>query len=453
MWGTATSAHQVEGNNRNNDWWEFEQRPGAIWHGDKSGDACGWWRDPKADFDLAARMGQNSHRLSVEWSRIEPEEGVFDPGAIARYRKIIRALKERGLEPMVTLHHFTTPLWMADQGGWTNDHVIEHFGRFVRHTVAALSDLVQYWCTINEPAVYATEAYVLGIHAPGGHGLRSAFQVLRNMLLAHGIAYELIHKLQEAPQVGLAKNIRLFDPASDSALDQTGARLLDWFFNEIVLRALNKGRLVLPLGWQRLTGERFPLGPLDYIGLNYYTRDRVRFDPSASSQMFLRRSPTPGAEISDHGREGPYGEIYPEGLYRALHKVARFNRPIYITETGLPDADDRQRPHFILSHLAQVHRAISERIPIKGFYFWSLLDNFEWSEGWALKFGLNAFDPVTKERHMRQSGKLYSEICHQNAITANMVRRYAPELLGELFPKVQEYLVKADEGIHVPPRY
>lgn len=440
LWGTATAAHQVEGGNENNDWWQLEQRPDAIWHGDISGQACGWWEHAEADFDLAARMGQNTHRLSVEWSRIEPQEGQFDPAAIGRYRQMISSLRARGLEPMVTLHHFSTPLWMARQGGWTNRRIIDHFRRFVRHTVAALSDLVHFWCTINEPAVYATEAYIVAIHAPAEKGKGKALCAMRHMLLAHGAAYDLIHKLQPDAQVGLAKNIRLFDPASRSPLDVAGARLIDAFFNRLVLRSLARNRLAFPLGFRRLARTAQSSICLDFIGLNYYTRDRVRFDLRAPGELFLRRFPTPGAETSDDGQDGTYGEVYPEGLYRALQRVAPMKAPIYVTETGLPDADDDQRPRFLLTHLAQVHRAITDGLDIRGFYHWSLLDNFEWNEGWDLRFGLVAFDPLTGNRRIRPSGKLYSEICHQNAITANMVRRYAPEVLPQLFLDVQAHI-------------
>ena len=213
LWGTATSAHQVEGENTNNDWWAFEQQPGAIWRGHRSGAACGWWRDAERDFDLMATLGQNTHRLSVEWSRIEPEEGVFDPAALARYGEMLAGLRRRGIEPMVTLHHFTTPLWMARQGGWLNPLILPRFERFVRHTVAALSDQVQLWCTINEPEVYAAEAYLEGIHAPGHRSPVEMLRVLRHMLLAHAAAYRAIHEVQPDAQAGLVHNQRLFDPA------------------------------------------------------------------------------------------------------------------------------------------------------------------------------------------------------------------------------------------------
>ena len=167
LWGAATAAHQVEGDNAGNDWWAFEQRPRTIWNGDRSGKACDWWANAEQDIDLMADMGHNSHRLSVEWSRIEPQEGRFNPQAIARYRTMLAGMRRRGIEPMVTLFHFSLPLWLARQGGWQNPAVVQWFRRFVHHTVQQLGDLVRLWCTINEPNVYAALGYLFGEHAPG----------------------------------------------------------------------------------------------------------------------------------------------------------------------------------------------------------------------------------------------------------------------------------------------
>lgn len=417
LWGTATSAHQVEGDNHNNDWWAFEQQPGAIWHGDRSGAACGWWREAERDFDLMRELGQNTHRLSVEWSRIEPEQDAFDPEAIARYRQMLGGLRERGIEPMVTLHHFTTPLWMARQGGWTNPLIVERFAKYARYVAEELGDLVQLWCTINEPAVYAAEAYLLGIHAPGHRSPREALAVLKNMLRGHVAAYRAVHAAQLYAEVGLVKNVRLFDPANPQAPgDRLAAWLMDRAFNEWALRALRTGRL--PFAVKR---DDALAHSLDFIGLNYYTRDMVAFD--SRQKLLTRRFPAPGAEVSDAGREGAYGEVYPEGLYRALKKVNRYGVPIYVTEFGLPDADDDQRPRFLLTHLAQVHRAIGEGVPVRGVYHWSLTDNFEWCDGWALRFGLAAFDPQTGERRLRRSGELYAAICRENGVTPDMLER------------------------------
>ncbi len=436
LWGTATAAHQVEGNNRNNDWWHFEQRPGAIWHGDRSGLACNWWRDAERDFDLMAELGHNTHRLSVEWSRIEPEEGVFDPAAVARYREMLTGLHRRGIEPMVTLFHFSSPLWLARQGGWRNPSVVGRFRRYTRYVVDQLGDLVNLWCTINEPNVYAAVGYLLGEHAPGEKSLRLYFRVLAHLLQAHGAAYRVIRALDGGAQVGLVKAMVIFEPldSSDRASVQA-ARLLERLFNRITLQAATTGRLTFPLGLG-LGTEGPLLDSLDFLGVNYYYRERVSVWSRNGDRLSVLQ-PTPGTEVSDFGRHGAYGEIYPEGMYRALRRAATLGKPIYVTENGLPDADDDQRPRFLLTHLAQVQRAIQEGVDVRGYYHWSFVDNFEWAEGWALRFGLVALDEKTQSRTPRPSAELYSRIIQANAITRDMVAAYAPEALARIFPGPQ----------------
>jgi beta-glucosidase len=432
LWGAATAAHQVEGDNTNNDWWAFEQQPGAIWHGDRSGLACDWWRHAERDFDLMAAMGHTSHRLSVEWSRIEPDAGVFDAAAVARYREMLTGLRARGIEPMVTLFHFSSPLWLARRGGWRNPEVVGHFRRFVRHVVQELGDLVTLWCTVNEPNVYAALGYLLGEDAPGEKSLALYFRVLRHLLLAHAAAYRVIHAAQGDARVGLVKNMQIFEPLDPNDRVADGlVRLLDYLFNEITLRAVTDGRLRFPLRFG--PGTHGPLvDSLDFWGVNYYSRQRVALRRDGKHLGVLHA--TPGAETSDHGRHGTYGEVYPAGMYRVLKRVAGFGKPIYITENGLPDADDDQRPRFLLTHLAQVQRASAEGADVRGYYHWTLTDNFEWAEGWALRFGLLALDKASQVRTPRPSARLYSEIVRANAITPAMVEAHAPEVLADLFP-------------------
>jgi beta-glucosidase len=433
LWGTATSAHQVEGNNDNNDWWTFERLPGAIWRNGRSGLACDWWRNAEADFDRMVELNHDTHRLSIEWSRVEPREGEWNERAVARYREMLTGLRERGIEPMVTLHHFSTPLWLARQEGWSNPAAIAYFRRWASKAVEFFGDLVNLWCTINEPAVYAALGHLFGVHAPGAQGLRNYFLVLRNLLKGHATAYRAIHSLDGRARVGLVKSLQLFDPADPaSPPDRFWAWFFDHAFNQIPLRAIQDGKLRPPLGL-----GLSPHGPLidssDFIGLNYYTRSMVAFAPGNGESLGVRRFPKPGAEVSDFGRHGTYGEVYPEGMYRALIRVARLGKPIYVTETGLPDADDDQRPRFLITHLAQVARAIADGADVRGFYHWSLLDNFEWAEGWALRFGLIALDEKTQERTVRPSGRLFAAIAAGNGLTREMVEEYAPEVLEAVF--------------------
>jgi beta-glucosidase len=428
FWGTATAAHQVEGNNTNNDWWAFEQQPGAIWHGDRSELACDWWRNAERDLDLMAEMKHNSHRLSVEWSRIEPEKGVWDAAAIARYREILNALRRRGIEPMVTLFHFSSPLWLARQGGWRNPAAVGYFRRFVRYVVEQLGDLVTLWCTINEPNVYAALGYLCGEHAPGEKSVALYFRVLRHLLQAHAAAYRVIHAMDGSAQVGLVKNVQIFEPSSpDSGAEMRAARLLDYLFNDITFKSAGDGRLPLPLSLG-LTSYGPLVDSLDFWGLNLYSRQRVTLRRRGKGLDSLLQ-PTPGAEVSDSGHNGTYGEVYPTGMYRAVKRLAGLGKPIYVTENGLPDADDDQRPRFLLNYLAQLQRAIAEGVDVRGYYHWTFTDNFEWAEGWGLRFGLLALDERTQARTLRPSARLFTEIIRANAITREIVRTFAPEVL------------------------
>ncbi|HEY6102612.1 MAG TPA: glycoside hydrolase family 1 protein [bacterium] len=413
-WGTATSAHQVEGDNVANDWWAWEAQPGRILNGDRSGPACGWWTHAEEDFDRAAALGQNAHRLSIEWSRIEPSPGRWDEPALERYRSMLAALRLRGIEPMATLLHFTVPLWFAERGGWTREDAPLLFGRFVERVVPALSDHCDLWCTLNEPMAWIFSALVAGRWPPGKRSLPAAMRAASGLARAHGAAYRAIHRAQPQARVGFANYFRLFDPANPrSPLDRLIAERQDRFTNRSFLDAVTTGR-VRALPWVANISEAAETA--DFIGVNYYTRDLVRFDLSVPRQLFGRNFPGPGSPVSD----GAYGVIYPEGMHRVLRLAGQYGRPIYITENGIPDQDDDQRAAFITAHLREVWRAIKEGIDVRGYYHWSLVDNFEWSYGWSLKFGLIEVDPQTRARRVRPSAHVYAEICRTNALGPEM---------------------------------
>jgi beta-glucosidase len=422
-WGTATAAHQVEGQ-LTNDWSAWEQIPGKIRDGTDSSRSCQWWSGRYVeDFDLAQSMNQNALRLSIEWSRIEPREGEWNQAAIARYRAMLGALRERGMEPMVTLFHFTSPLWLSQMGGWENSDTVGLFERFSGKVVEELGDLVDLWCTINEPNIYAASSYLLRSWPPQKSNMLSMLMVLRHQLLAHGLAYRTIHRLQPNARVGLAQHIRVFDPyRPGSILDRWAAWLQDRLFNRLVLDAPADGVLRFPLGWNASVPAL--ADSQDYVGVNYYSRDMAAFDVAQPGLLFTRRFPMPGADFSMEG----WGEIYPEGLYRVLKRVQAYGKPICVTEVGIPDNDDSKRPRFLLTHLAAVHRALAEGVPVEGFYFWSLVDNFEWAEGFSARFGLIDLDLETGRRALKPSGHLYGEICGAGAITPDMVARYAPQV-------------------------
>ncbi|MEE8392340.1 MAG: glycoside hydrolase family 1 protein, partial [Anaerolineae bacterium] len=427
-WGVATAAHQVEGENIHNDWWAWEQVDGHIKKGHTSGLACDWWENAEADLDRAAEMGLNALRLSVEWSRIEPRPGVFDDSALERYGQILWGMHERGIEPMVTLHHFSNPHWLAEQGGWDAPETIPLFARFVRRVVGSLGKYCDLWCTINEPNVYGVMGYLDGVFPPGQSNRKTALRVIRNMLVGHAAAYREIHTLQPEARVGLAHHMRVFDPVNPrSPLDRRVARTTDKIFNQAILTALTKGRWTWPLG----LGLAWKLRrTLDWIGLNYYTRDLVAFDRTQPRSLFGRRQHADGAKTLDGG----YGEFYSRGMFRCIQRLSRLGLPIYVTENGIPDGDDDQRPRYLLSHLHQMWRAIQSCYPVMGYYHWTLVDNFEWAEGWSLRFGLIALDPDTQVRTPRRSADLYAETIRANAITPQIIDTYAPDLRAELLP-------------------
>jgi len=437
-WGTATAAHQVEGNNTNNDWYAWEQGEGHIAGGQKSDLACDWWNNAEADLERAAAMGQNAHRMSVEWSRIEPNEGKWDDAAIDRYRQMLRFMRERGIEPMVTLHHFTTPLWLAERGGWENPDIIPRFERFAVKVAQSLGEFCDVWCTINEPLIYAVLGWLTGAprgethhqttFPPGKHDMDLTLQVAENLFLGHGAAYYAVHRAQPKARVGAVHNLGYFQPLHpNSPLDQFVVGVRERLMNRAGLEATLKGRILRVIGSRRV---RELANTSDFIGLNYYSRTVLTFEPSSPGTAFARDVLLPGAEISDLN----YGEVYPEGIFHSLKRASRYGKPIYITENGLPDADDDRRPAFLITHMRQVWKAINQNVPVMGYYHWTLVDNFEWAEGWNLRFGLVELNPETQERKLRRSGELYSEICKANSVTSDMVRRYTPELMSSLFP-------------------
>ena len=437
LWGTASSSHQCEGGNINNQWYRWEQQ-GHILTGEVSGIADNWWENAERDFDLAEQMENNALRLSLEWSRIEPVEGRWDSAALDRYRQMLTNLRRRHLKPVVTLHHFTEPLWFADRGGFADEANIRFFVRYATHAVQTLKDLCDFWVTINEPNVYATQGYVIGSSPPGEQDIIRAFQVLRNLVQAHVQAFYAIRRLQPEGQIGYCLHYRLFDPANRlSPLDSSAASLQDTFFNWAVLQATETGKFPFPLKMLLAPVVRAEAAR-DYHGVNYYTREMVRFDPTLPAELFGRRFVRSGAICNDPGLDNNFGEIYPMGIYRILRTVyrrTRGNKPLYITENGFSDAADTRRPRAILEHLAMVHRAISEGIPVRGYLHWSLVDNFEWNDGWGVRFGLIEVDPQTQRRIPRPSASMYGEICRANAITESLVDRYAPEVAEVIFGK------------------
>jgi beta-glucosidase len=429
LWGTATAAHQVEGGNTLNNWAAWEQEPGRIRGDQQAGLACDWWNGRwREDFDRAAEAQQNAHRFSVEWSRIQPTPDRWDETALDRYREMARGASERGLTPMVTLHHFTDPLWLTERGGWENPAVVTQFATFARRVVEALKEYVALWVTINEPNVYTISGYVTGDFPPGRNDLKTAFTVMTNQVAAHAAAYRAIHAAQPTARVGLAYHFRPFIPAHNwSPLDYLVARLQNSQFNEFFPNAVAEGILRFPTRRVRMPEAK---ETQDFIGVNYYTRELIAFDPFRPKDVFAHRYYPREADLSGTG----FLTNDPLGMFETLKWCNQFGLPMIVTENGVEDAEDRMRPRYLIEHLHQVWRGANFNWPIKGYFHWSLVDNFEWERGWSQRFGLWELEVDTQVRRKRPSADLYAEICRENGITAEMTARYAPEIFARLFP-------------------
>ncbi len=401
LWGAATSSHQVEGGNRWNDWWAFEQA-GRVPHA--SGEACRHYELYEHDFDLARAAGQNAHRFSIEWSRVEPNEGEWNADAIDHYRDVIAALRRRGLEPVVTLHHFTLPTWAAERGGWTSRHIVRWFARYADHVARELGEGIRYWVTVNEPTVYVKHAYALGDWPPGRKGAWGrVLLVLANLARAHRIARARVRARRPATLVGFAHSAPVLQPCDPSRL---GDRAATWFRDVVLNRA-----------FFRLMGAGVPgvRVPFDFVGLNYYTRAVVRGTRSGIV-------PFAGTEcLSEHhvdrGPRNDVGwEVYPAGLLQTLRRFASYGVPLIVTENGIATADEDLRATFLLEHLVQLAQALGEGIDVRGYFYWSLIDNFEWAAGTTARFGLFAVDYSTFERSARPALHLYRDVCRTNRL-------------------------------------
>lgn len=409
LWGAATSSHQVEGNNTRNDWWAWEQS-GKVRQ--PSGLAADHYRRFHEDFDLAHGLAHNAHRFSLEWSRIEPEPGRFDSAAIEHYREVLLALRERNIEPVVTLHHFTLPAWLAAGGGWHDRGVEDHFVRFVECVLEEYAPLARWWITINEPVVQVFKGYLIGQWPPGRTtDYRGAFQAVRHMLRAHVRAYHAIHQRRPDAMVSVAQHVLALQPCNpDSWTDRLSVRARDYLFNNLFIDSLHSGWLAVPGQFF----ERLPMSKtLDFIGLNYYTRDFVKNSgldvPGLVGTFCKLRSTQVIVKRNDLG-----WEIYPEGLGQFLHRFARYHVPLLVTENGIPSVNDRDRWTFILLHLWQVARAIADGVPVVGYLHWSLLDNFEWADGYGARFGLVGVDFRTQQRTVRDSALRLAQIIRAN---------------------------------------
>lgn len=403
LWGAATSSHQVEGGTKNN-WTEWEKenaerlaneakKKWQSWQQEKfpemfekenyiSGKACDHYNRFEEDFDLAKEGGHNAHRFSIEWSRIEPEEGKFDEKEIEHYRQVLISLRERGIKPFVTLWHWTEPVWFNERGGWNNKKSPEYFVRFVEKVVGEYKDLAKFWVVVNEPNVSMGFGYFLGTQPPAKKGIVNFLNGYFNLFKAFKKSALLIREVDANAEVGVANSITDYQAKIFPGLNFLIVSIVEFFSRYFLRKAIPH---------------------CSFIGCNYYSRYMISLSKKEISQE----------EKTDLG-----WEIYPEGIYNVLESLKKYNLPIYITENGLADSKDEKREDFIRDHLHQIHRAVADGVEVRGYFHWSLLDNYEFPDvrGFWPRFGLIEIDFKTLERKPRKSFYEYAKICKSNEL-------------------------------------
>jgi beta-glucosidase len=380
-WGTATAAHQIEGGNTNNDWWDFEHAEGTVC-AESSGDACDSWDRWGEDADLVAGLGLDNYRFSVEWSRIEPSPGEFSRAALDHYRRQCAGLRERGVDPVVTFHHFTTPTWLAAEGGWESGVAIERFGRFCAVVAGALGDVMTRACTINEPNIVATMGWHAGLFPPGKTDKDLSRTVAGHFVQAHRLAVDAIRDTAPGVPVGLTLSMTDYQlaPGGERTLQSIRHHAEDVFLDAI--------------------------GGDDFLGVQVYTR--MLIGPGGWA------GPADGVPVLDMGYE-----FYPASLGNCLRRAWDYTGgavPLVVTENGIGTTDDDQRIAYVRQALSGVLDAIAEGIDVRGYTYWSLLDNFEWALGYRPRFGLVSVDRDTFVRSPKPSAAWLSSVVAANAL-------------------------------------
>ncbi len=479
LWGPATSAFQTEAGGRpahsdkRSDWWVWSHDAGNVAAGRVSGDRVergpGNWRLYRRDARLARRrLGSNAFRFSIEWSRLFPRstvgartprqlDGLANKAAVRHYAAELRSLRQLGLEPVVTLHHFTTPSWLHDplavraafagvgpddpppnvtRGGWLNQRTVTEFGKFAAWAAWKFGRQVDLWVTVNEPMVVAVNGYVNipGTFAawfpPGVFSFSGAIAVVRNLAKANAVAYDAVHRFDRRARVGPVHNMIAFTPADPgSPTDRAGADHADYIFNRLYLDAVVKGIDDRDVDGVVDPGERRGdlRGRADFIGLNYYFRSRVTGlgAPASTSVPLFDFLPnntyahpqSPGAPPCPTTCTEFGWEIYPKGFRQALRTAGSYNRPVYVTENGLADGDDDQRAGYLVSHLRALRAAMrAGEVRAKGYFAWSLTDNFEWAAGYYPRFGFFSYNPATLARRERPSARVFRRIARTGAL-------------------------------------
>ncbi len=428
LWGTATAAYQIEGAVREDGrgesiWDRFAHTPGAIKDGSTGDVACDHYHRYHEDIALMRELNLNAYRFSIAWPRIVPDgTGAINQAGIDFYSRLIDALLEAQITPFITLYHWDLPQALQDRGGWANRETAQAFADYVDVITRALGDRARLWATHNEPWCTAFLGHQMGIFAPGLRDMKTALQVSHHLLLSHGLAVPVIRANVPGAQVGIAPNYTPSypPPGSDRAEDVQAARLYDGHFNRWFLDPL-AGRGYPEDVWQAygaLVPEIQPgdldviSTPLDWLGLNYYNPAWIAHDSASPLGLGWRQNPA-----LEHTADR---EIYPQGMYDMLWRMDRdYDFPLlYITENGAavedelgPDGQvhDPQRVRFLEAHFAEAERAMQAGVPLRGYFVWSLYDNFEWASGFTLRYGITRVDFETQQRTIKDSGRWYAE--------------------------------------------
>ncbi|MFI2652029.1 GH1 family beta-glucosidase [Micromonospora fulviviridis] len=429
-WGAATSAYQIEGaakeDGRGESIWDtFSHTPGRTRNGDTGDVAADHYHRYAQDLDLMRDLGLRSYRFSISWPRVQADgSGRPNQRGLDFYRRLVDGLHERGIAPMATLFHWDLPQALQDAGGWENRDTAERFAEYADAVFHALGDRVPVWLTVNEPKTVVQNGYLWGHHAPGRQDPAAAYLVAHHLQLAHGLAVRALRAAHVGGRIGPALNLHPCYPADDTAEAATATRLYDGYENRLYLDSIFKGAypedVLADLGAdsRMVRGVRdgdlkIISSPVDLLAVQYYTPIYVTGQGGT-----VRRWPTSEAE---------WQQIYPEGMYDILTRVTRdYGRvPITITENGLPcpdtlaadgTIDDSARIDFLRDHFAAAHRAIRDGVPLESYHVWSLLDNFEWAEGYEQRWGLVYVDYPTQRRVLKRSAHWYRDVIRRNGL-------------------------------------
>ena len=416
LWGGAHSAYQTEGKNYNNDWFKFEQIPGNIKNGDKCGESANHYELYDQDHMLLRKLNHNALRTGIEWSRIVPNENEIDEDEIEHYHKVFESIKRNQLEGFVTLYHFTIPIWFERKGGFLKTKNLKYFKNYCE-IISKNFPEVNFWNPINEPAVVPLMSYFYGEFPPGKKSLFAYLKVYRNMMKAHSLAYQALKKHNPRSQIGMVKSFPYFPQKyHGSYWERKMISMLDYAYNQVAIDASLNGKVpFIPFAykdWMKNT--------CDFFGINYYSA--VFFDFKFGFPVKMDTKNPEDKEITQLG----YG-IHPEGLYENIMRIKEvYDGPIYISENGIGTLDDELRQRFILRHLFEVHKAIEKGADVKGYFYWSTIDNWEWAEGFEPRFGLIGIDYKTQERHVKDSARMFGEIAWTNKIEASLIKKILP---------------------------